>query len=87
MHNKHLSYSTINAIKSVITVFAVSQEKNTPMGYSELVKTELVKQFMKELFMLNLPLPRYYSRFACSDSPDFNEKGIAFAHHEGYGQY
>ena len=43
MHDKHLSYSTINTAKSAISTFAVSQEKNTPIGNSE-----LVKRFMKD---------------------------------------
>ena len=54
MHDKHLSYSTINTAKSAISTFAVSQEKNTPIGNSE-----LVKRFMKGLFVLNPPRPRY----------------------------
>ena len=54
MHDKHLSYSTINTAKSAISIFAVSQEKDTPIGNSE-----LVKGFVKGLFVLNPPCHRY----------------------------
>ena len=53
MHYKHLSYSTINTAKSAIRTFAVSQEKNSTIGNSE-----LVKRFMKGLFVLNPPRSR-----------------------------
>ena len=54
MHDKHMSYITINTAKSVISTFVVSQEKNTPIGNSE-----LVKRFMKGLIVLNSPRSRY----------------------------
>ena len=43
MHDKHLNYSTRNAAKSVISTFAVSQEKNTPIENSELQTLHLLK--------------------------------------------
>ena len=52
MHDKHLSYITINTAKSAISIH--SQEKNTPIGNSEFVKS-----FMKGLFVLNPPRSRY----------------------------
>ena len=36
MHGKHLSYSTINTAKSAISTFAISQEKNAPLGTQNL---------------------------------------------------
>ena len=61
MHDQHLSYSTINIAKSAISTFAVSQEKNAPIGNSE-----LVKGFMKGLCVESTS-PQIHSDLGCKN--------------------
>ena len=65
MHDKHLNYRTINTAKSAISTFAVSQEKNTPIGNSE-----LFKRFMKGL-CVKPTSPQIHGDLGCKNSLDY----------------